>query len=280
MFTVSTFLSSLKIQQKNIKNVSSIDVEILLCHVLGFERSQLYISLEKTISETQMELIRNLIDRKSQGEPTWYIVGVAPFWKYEFKVGKGVLVPRKETEFMVEAILEDYQSVGAKTKGLELGSGSGAIALSIAKENSCFEITSYDVSVDALNYAALNKKALDIENVNFVHTYNLEFLENKTFDFFFSNPPYIKTSEISTLQPEVKDYEPITALDGREDGLFFYKYIADNARKYLKSSAKIYLEIGAAQAKDVKAIFKDKGFRFCRSKFDYSGFERILIFNS
>jgi len=265
---------------KNNTSISELDIELLFCHCLDINKTFLHTNPQKELSETQYSKINDLIQRRLQGEPTWQIIGKAPFWNLEFHVTKDVLTPRKETEFLIEEIIEMYKSnQTGKLSALELGSGSGNISLTLAKEFPAFDFISFDKSKKALKIAKKNQKELNVNNVNFIHSSDFSFIKKRKFDFFFSNPPYIKQDEINALQKEITSFEPRLALDGGEDGLDFYKFIAKNIRTYLTPYASIFLEIGHTQRKEVEKIFKNEAFSLLKCKKDYSNLDRILIFN-
>ena len=193
------------------------------------------------------------------------------FWRFE--KGKG---------FMVEAL---YRQRGKFARrfvhtGMAALAGLGMIiAPTLAKEFPAFDFISFDKSKKALKIAKKNQKELNVNNVNFIHSSDFSFIKKRKFDFFFSNPPYIKQDEINALQKEITSFEPRLALDGGEDGLDFYKFIAKNIRTYLTPYASIFLEIGHTQRKEVEKIFKNEAFSLLKCKKDYSNLDRILIFN-
>lgn len=276
--TVIQILIGSKGHYKNSETVSETDIEILLSHSLNITKKELFQNYSRQLSPEEFSKFNDYLARKSSGEPTWYIVGTAPFWNYEFKVNSSTLIPRKETEFLVQSIIEDFQSSNEKIDALELGSGSGCISLSIAKELPNISVLSFDKSEKAVKIAKENKKNLDVQNVEFTNSESLAFLKDRKFDIFFSNPPYIKRSDLKDLQIEIQAHEPKMALDGGKDGLSFYRYISKNIQDYLKNKKMVYIEIGANQASEVIDIFINSGFEHVKTVKDYSKIERVLIF--
>jgi len=236
--------------------------------------------------------VRRLLQRRLKGEPIQYIVGQIEFLGLTIKVGRGVLIPRPETELLVEeaikAVMRNKISVASKEKNalrvtqraslsvLDLCTGSGCIALSLAKEFPDAEVYGTDLSKEALVYAKKNAKANDIKNVTFLQGSLFEPVKGKAYDLITANPPYIRRSELETLQREIRDWEPISALDGGEDGMDFYRTILSSADQFLNPSGSIFLELGYDQAEAVKKIAKRQGFNDVAVINDYAGIGRIL----
>jgi release factor glutamine methyltransferase len=279
--TITQVLIATKGLYKNSDTVNETDIEILLSHALEINKKELFLNFSREVTPEEYSRFSSYIERKAIGEPTWYIVGKAPFWNYDFYVDRSTLVPRPETEFMVKAIIEDFgDKKDQELAAIELGSGSGCIPLTLSKEIPRLNITSFDKSEKALNIARKNKMALDCKNVSFVQSNDFSFLDKQKFNFFFSNPPYIKHSDLPSLQVEIRKFEPQMALDGGQDGLAFYRLIASHVNQYLKDEMKIYVEIGMGQTDDIVQIFKDKNISLDRIIKDYSKIDRILVFNA
>ncbi|MBC7189114.1 peptide chain release factor N(5)-glutamine methyltransferase, partial [Candidatus Aerophobetes bacterium] len=211
-------------------------------------------------------------------EPLQYILGECYFYNIKIKVGRGVLIPRPETEILVEQVLERRKLIiNTGNRILDLCTGSGCIALAIGKNVPEFQIFGIDKSEKAVKYATENKALNNIKNVIFLVGDMFNPFKEKIFACITANPPYVKTDEISKLQPEIKNYEPLEALNGGEDGLNFYRKIIENAEKYLLNSGLIFLEIGQGQAKAVQNIALMSGFNVIEVVKDIAGIDRVMI---
>lgn len=260
--------------------------EILFCESLGIKKSDL-ISHPELLQKDNPKYLEYL-SRLEKNEPLAYIVGSQPFMGLKFFVDKNVLIPRPETELLVEEIVAIVNSWKPATESrsdrdgflniLDIGSGSGAIAISLAKHLAKLKITAVDVSDKALEIAKRNAEENKVtDQIEFLHGNLFEPLENKKFDIIVSNPPYIPTKIIETLEPNVKDYEPREALDGGADGLDVIRQIVAQAPKYLKPSGILAIEIGFDQSSRVKELLKQNNFKDIRIIKDYAGIERIII---
>ncbi|AKL98044.1 peptide chain release factor N(5)-glutamine methyltransferase [Endomicrobium proavitum] len=247
------------------------DAEVLLSAVLKVKRSKLPLIRNNNLSETEISLYEEYILRRSKREPAAYITGFCGFMQYEFKVNKNVLIPRAETELLVEEVLK----IDGKKIVLDLCAGSGCIAVSLAKSGKFEKITAADISKNALEIAKENAIYNRAPNTEFILSDMFESLKDKKFDIIVSNPPYVSETEYKTLEPELK-YEPKTALTADEDGLFFYKKIAAESAKYLNGGGLIFLELNANKAGEIKNIFQNKGFKNIEILKDYSNLSRIL----
>jgi len=205
----------------------------------------------------------------------------------KINVGRGVLIPRPETELLVEEAIKRVKGQGSRVKILDLCTGSGCIAIAIAKHFPDADVYGVDKSGTAIQYATRNATENNVRNVHFIKgdlfSISWDSPESTTpigkmaFDCIVSNPPYIKTDDIQNLQREIKDYEPVEALDGGEDGLDFYRRIFENAHKFLKENGIIILEIGHDQADDMEKIAMNAGFKNVTFIKDYAGIKRIFI---
>ncbi|MCS7163855.1 MAG: peptide chain release factor N(5)-glutamine methyltransferase [Thermodesulfovibrio sp.] len=249
----------------------------IVCHVLKVDKINLYIK-NPEITPKQAEAIKSLVQRRLKREPLQYILGECSFYNIKVKVGPGVLIPRPETELLVEKVIEKKSliaSVGDRV--VDLCTGSGAIALAIGKNLPKLQIYGVDISKKAINYAIENKRLNNIENVMFIVGDLFSPFREKVFACITANPPYVKKDEISNLQPEIRDYEPWEALNGGEDGLDFYRKIIKNARKYLLNEGLIFLEIGYGQFKEVQDIALMEDFKVLDMIKDVAGIERVMI---
>lgn len=228
-----------------------LEAEILLAHALNAERIKLYIEFEKELDKKTLEAFRGFITRRAKREPTAYITGSRYFMSLNFSVTPDVLIPRPETELLVENAIEISRKLDGKAAILDIGTGSGAIAVSLANFTDNAEITATDISEKALEIASANAQTHKVDGrIKFVRA-DLYPPENIKFDIIVSNPPYIKTADIKGLQPEIRNFEPTAALDGGADGLDYYRRIIEKAGNYLEKGGALLLEIGAGQSKEV-----------------------------
>jgi release factor glutamine methyltransferase len=228
--------------------------EILLAHKLNVDRIALYLNFDQPLTENELSGYRTLIKRRLQREPLQYIVGVQEFWSLEFAVTPQVLIPRPETELLVEQAIERLKAVPAeenKPPGiLDLGTGCGAIAISLAKAVQQARIWATDISAEALELARLNAEKHGVsDRITFIQGSLWEPLldQGLTFDHILSNPPYIATEEFENLSPEVRDYEPRLALDGHNDGMTYIQTIIREAPVFMNPGGWIMLEMAPGQ---------------------------------
>jgi release factor glutamine methyltransferase len=261
-----------------------LNAELLLSHSLSLNREELYVRLHSLIREEEMDTLENLIKRRILGEPLQYILGCQEFWSIDFKVDPRVLIPRPETELLVEQSLSILSETPFQRPPfvLEIGTGSGAVAISLAKEVREIFVMATDISRDALMLARENAKSSGVlHRIQFVHGNLFDpfrlLREREPFDLILSNPPYITCSEIEGLAREVRDYEPIIALNGGEDGLTFYRNIISQAPFYLKKGGWLLLEVGQTQGEKVSELIQKRGdFLTPQRLQDLSGIERVV----
>lgn len=269
------------------------EAELIITEALKISKTELY-SRSLSISKGISELIDNYVLRRVQGEPLQYIIGHVDFYGIKISVGKGVLIPRPVTELLVQETIKilmiyslrykdkeiaEYKIQDSKFKILDLCTGSGCIAIAIAKHFPNSNVYGVDISERAIKYAIKNAKDNNITNVHFIEGDLFKTLDSHDFDCIVSNPPYIKSSEIVNLQREIRDYEPLEALDGGEDGLKFYRRIFKESPRFLKRDGLLIIELGINQAIDISKLATSSGFRNVRFIRDYSGIERIFIGN-
>ncbi len=234
------------------------------------------------IREEQAVALREMADRRSRREPLQYILGRIDFAGLEISVGPGVLIPRPETELMAEhaarALLRRRASGNRqRTMILDLCTGSGCLALALARAFPDARVLGVDISETALGYARENARLNGTGNVEFLRGHLFEPLRGgRLFDLVVSNPPYIKTGDINGLQPEVRDWEPLVALDGGEDGLDFYREIIPAARRFLRHRGVLMLELGAEAAEAVAGMFRRSGYTRIEIFKDYAGIKRVI----
>ena len=251
------------------------NAETIISHVLKIKRLDIYLHLENEISEVQINMIFEIASRREKHEPLQYILGETEFFGYKFKVNKSVLIPRPETELLVEKIICEEKKVNSV---LEIGTGSGAIIIALAKNLDLKIIDAIDISETALKKAKQNAALNNIE-INFFQSDLFENITTK-YDLIVSNPPYISQEEYEQLPIEIKDYEPKSALQADNNGLYFYKKILQNVKEHLTESGKIYFEIGYDQAEKITEIAKKNGFSNIQVFKDLNGFDRIMrVFN-
>ena len=255
-----------------------LEAEILLAHAMGTERIKLYINFENVVAQKERDIFKGHIQRRIKREPTAYITGYQPFLSLNFNVTSGVLIPRPETEMLVQEAIGIAKVIGRKVRLLDIGTGSGAIAVSLAKFINDIEIVATDSSDKALEIAGVNAKKHGVtDKIIFVKA-DLFPSDSTKFDIIVSNPPYIRSSDIKTLQPEVRDHEPVQALDGGTDGLGIYRRMINDLLAHMNSGSFLLLEIGMGQAREISEMVR-KAFPKCDIQFkkDLSGIERILI---
>lgn len=259
--------------------------EILLAHVLGLRRIDLYVCFDQPLTATELTRFKAVIKRRALGEPVAYIVGHKEFWSLELTLNGDVLIPRPETECLVEAVLSRLKRTGKENNAdkprriLELGTGSGAITLALAAENSQHVYLATDVSGPAVRIARKNAMDQGFSNIMFLVGNWLDPLNTKKalFDIILSNPPYIRTSSLSQLQAEISQYEPRQALDGGSDGLRCHAHILRRAGQYLNQGGWLLLEIGHDQKEDIQKLGEETG-QYCQMAFkkDYHGHQRVV----
>jgi release factor glutamine methyltransferase len=219
---------------------------------------------------------REMIQRRTAGEPIAYIVGYKEFWSLRLQVSPECLIPRPETEHLVEEAVRLGKGLEPPVRALEIGHGCGAVAIALAKELEGAQIVATDISVNACSLAQVNAEAHGVEGrIRFVMG-DLFPPGEGPFNLICSNPPYIPTREVLALAPEVRDYEPLTALDGGEDGLRFFRLIAQGASHFIVSGGWLLLEMGQGQAAQVAAILQEQGFANIDFIPDHAGIRRVV----
>lgn len=252
---------------------SQVDSWLLAEFVFGITRVKYYADMQMTVDGRSAEKYNELVNQRAGHIPLQHIIGTQEFMGLTFKVNENVLIPRQDTELLVENVV-DYLGNDERTV-LDLCTGSGCIAVSIDRLSKDSKVTAVDISEKALEVAQENN-SLNNANVTFIQS---DLFTNVTgrYDIIVSNPPYIRTDEIPELMEEVKSHEPVMALDGMEDGLYFYKKICGEASDYLNDNGKIFFEIGYDQGDDVSEILRQN--RFCNIEVlkDLSGNDRVVI---
>ena len=252
-----------------------LDAEVLLAFCLSVDRLFLYLNLDRPLLASERALYRELVRRRAAREPVSLIIGRKEFWSLSFKVVSRVLIPRPDTEILVESVLEEIRSVD-NPRILEIGTGSGAVSIVLAKEKSPSEILATDVNLLALKTATENAVSLGQTSIAFFASNLFDAIKpERIFDVICSNPPYIPSSTIPTLDPEI-NFEPFVALDGGPDGLDVIRAIASGAKDFLKPGGALILEIGPEQEQEARILFEKAGFSEIVVIPDLSGKPRVI----
>jgi release factor glutamine methyltransferase len=260
-----------------------LDAEMVMGHVLGLTREQLMASADFLLSEVHLRSYRKLLRRRLEREPIAYITGRQEFWSLELRVLPDVLIPRPETERLVEISLALARELPktSSLRVLDIGTGSGAIAISLAKELPSAVIWATDVSAAALEIARSNAAGNGVAaRIRFLHGDLFEAIGEFTgrFTLIVSNPPYVRSAEIDALEPEVSGWEPRAALDGGADGLDFYRRIVQQARNYLAPDGAVAVEVGADMGKEVSRLFTAADYYTgVVIVQDYAGRDRVVV---
>ena len=279
------------LQQKGVES-PRLQIEWMLAHVLQMPRLKLYLNFDRALVEPELNRLRDMVRRRAAREPLQHILGTTSFCGLEMKCSRAALIPRPETEILAEHgwkflnVLPVCNRQGAdgqlqtgRTLALDLGTGTGCIAIALAAHAPLTAVHAVDVSADALALAqenAVANKAAERIAFHLGDGFNV-LPAGLKFDLIASNPPYIAAAEITTLQPEVRDFDPRIALDGGADGLDFYRRIAREAGAWLQPGGRLMVEFGGGQAGDVEKIFSDEKWIVVEIVADYSPQPRILI---
>ena len=257
------------------KGVASprLDAELLLGHVLGMTRLEVYMNFERPMMDSELDALRPFVKRRGDREPMAYILEKREFWSLDFRCASGVLIPRPDTETLVEAALEFCEG---ETFVADVGAGTGCVGLSIAKEQDDVKLFATDVSPEALALVKHNAESLALKDRVAVLRGNLldPIPQNRTVDVVVSNPPYIPSADIDGLEPEVASFEPRLALDGGADGLDCYRQLIPAA--FSRAQRALLVEVGAGQASDVAALFEEAGFNDVQQHSDLAGIARVV----
>lgn len=260
------------------------DAWLLVAHCFGLDRGKYFLQRdqEAKLPKEKLEELQSLTEKRKKRIPLQYLFGVQEFMGLSFRVNESVLIPRADTETLVEAVLEDCgrnrgRDISGIAKGmslLDVCTGSGCIAVALARLGGFGMVDATDLSEAALRTAKLNAEGNGV-SVSFIHGDLFGGVSGR-YDIIVSNPPYIEDSVIEGLEPEVRDYEPRMALSGGADGLFFYRRLAQEAGTYLKPGGRLYLEIGCSQAQAVTGLLQSGGFKEIRVRKDLAGRDRVV----
>lgn len=250
---------------------AKLDARLLLEYICHTDRNTLLVHGDSQRSEMEVRFYQMVIEKRASRIPLQHITGQQEFMGLTFKVNEHTLIPRQDTEILVE---EAMRYLGDGTRILDLCTGSGCILLSLLKYSNECQGVGVDISEEALTVARENADILGLQ-ADFRQSDLFEKVEGK-FDMIVSNPPYIETAVIDTLMPEVREHEPMLALDGKEDGLYFYRKIIEDCSEYLAHGARIFFEIGYNQGEAVKMLMEKKGFHEVEIVKDYAGLDRVV----
>ena len=266
---------------ERISDTPRLDVELFLQKALGdVDRIYIHLNLNNELTKEQYDEFLGYINDRINGRPVAYIVGNREFMGLDFFVKEGVLIPRPDTETLVEEIIELCKNKNKEINIVDIGTGSGAITVSLAKYIENSRVISLDISDIPLEVGKINAVNNDVDyKIEFIKSDVFSGIKNtgKKFDIIVSNPPYIPRKDIETLHTQVKDYEPYNALEGGEDGLDFYRQITEESVEYLNQGGILAYEVGHDQAEDVSKIMKHHGYDRIYTKKDIQGIDRVVI---
>jgi release factor glutamine methyltransferase len=263
------------LKKNNIKS-SKLDSEILMSKVIQKQREYVMLNLDKQLQNESYNYFNSLIKERSYGKPIAYIIEKKEFWKYEFKVFDGVLIPRPDTEIIVEQVLKLTKNK-LKLNVLDIGVGSGCLLLSILKEKKKFYGTGIDISQKCLNISKINANKLGLENrVKFFKS-DVDNFNYDKYDLIISNPPYINKLDLKYLERDVYAFEPKKALDGGLDGLSEIRKVIKKSSELIKKNGIFFLEIAFDQKEKVKNLLKNRGFYIERILKDFAKNDRCII---
>ena len=266
----------INILQKNKIANPQLDSEILLSNSIKRDKKHIILNPKEFLNSEQLGKFKSLIERRKKGEPIAYLINKKEFWKDEFFVNKDVLIPRPDSELIIEQVLKIY-SKDDHLQLLDIGTGSGCILLSILKERSNFYGTGIDISKKSINVSKFNAKQLNLTNrVKFFHS-SVDNFNNGKYDVIVSNPPYIEQLSLKYLEKDVVNFEPKLALSGGFDGFSKIRKVINKASILIKKNGKFILEIGFNQKNKVIKILKEEGFYVNKAIKDYGNNDRCII---
>ena len=262
--------------KKNNISTPLLDSELLLSKVIKKDRKFILLNLDKELNQRDQDSFKSLIIKRSKGKPLAYLTGIKSFWKYDFKINEKTLIPRPDTEIIIEEVLDIYKNKD-NLNFLEIGIGSGCIALSILKEKKSFLASGVDLSQDCINICKYNAIKLGVSNRLKLLKSDVDNLIFGKYDFIVSNPPYIKKFDLKKLDKEVKYYEPRLALDGGLEGLSVIRKVIKKSSELIKTHGKLILEIGYDQKEPVKKILNENNFYINKIIKDLAKNDRCIV---
>ena len=266
----------INILKKNKIPNPQLDSEILLSNLIKRDKRYIVLNPKALLNSEQLDKFKNLIERRKKGEPIAYLINKKDFWRDEFFVNKDVLIPRPDTELIIEQVLKIY-SKNDQLQVLDIGTGSGCILLSILRERPNFYGTGIDISKKSINVSKFNAKKLNLNNrVKFFHS-SVDNFNNGKYDLVVSNPPYIEQTSLKYLEKDVVNFEPKLALSGGLDGYSKIRKVITKASILVKKNSKFILEIGFNQKNKVIEMLKDEGFYVNKAIKDYGNNDRCII---
>jgi len=276
---VSTVADLLRLGRQRLgAEAGQLETEILVTHVIGRPRSWLYAHSEEKLAADAVALVHELLDRRARGEPVAYLVGEREFWSMSLSVSPETLIPRPETELLVESVLS-LEAPAFGVRVVDLGTGSGAVALALARERPQWGIVAVDASPSALRVAAGNASRYGLANLSFVGADWSNAFRDSVFDIVVSNPPYVVATDACLVTGDLR-YEPRAALDGGVDGLDELRSIIRSAPRILKVNSWLIVEHGAEQGGSVRELMKASGFVDAMTHRDLAGKERVSLARS
>ena len=265
-----------KLFKKNLIDSAKLDSEIILSKSVNLTREQILLNLNKKLSFKELKYFKKLIDRRKKKEPIAYILNKKEFWKTSFHINSDVLIPRPDTEILVEELINQIP-VNSSKSILEIGTGSGCIILSVLAERKKCYAKALDISKKALKVAEYNAKIQHLRNrIEFIYSSIDKFYSGK-YDIIISNPPYIKSASIKNLDEDIRFYEPRIALDGGCDGYSLIREIIKKSSYLLKNGGKLFLEIGFEQLYEVKKLLKKNNFYINKIAKDLRKINRCIV---
>ena len=263
------------LKKNKIKN-SCLDTELILSKVTNKKREEVILNTNCNLNSKDIRKFKNYLLRRYKNEPMAYILGYKHFWKSKFLTNKSVLIPRPDTELIIEETL-NYLPIKKSNKILDVGTGSGCIIVSVLKERPKCSGTAIDISKNAINVAKINAKLHQLENkINFVNM-DIDKYKSYNYDLIVSNPPYINSIDLNRLDDDIKFHEPTLALSGGSDGFRDLKKVIIKSRKLLKVNGKLILEIGHRQKNQCLRILKENGYYINQLSKDLSGKDRCIV---
>ena len=262
--------------KKNKINSALLDSELLLSKVIKKDRKFILLNLDKELNKSDQDRFKELVLKRSKGKPLAYLVGIKSFWNDNFKVNEKVLIPRPDSEIIIEQVLKIYKNKD-NLNFLEIGIGSGCIALSILKEKKSFLSTGVDLSHDCIEICRYNANKLGVGNRIKLLKSDVDNLIFRKYDLIISNPPYIKKFDLNKLDREIRDYEPKLALDGGIEGLSIIRKVIKKSSELIKTGGKLILEIGYDQRELVTKMLNENNFYINKIVKDLAKNDRCII---